>query len=141
MENGAQTGREERGLTSIISTVERFVLFTALGLAAFAGLFWGTFHAVGSVACGGLLAFVNLLVMRRMIGGMLQGTNTKRAAMSVALVLKMGLLLAAIWASISILGLDAIGVGLGLSALVVGIVAGTLFVSPQHNTDRIRTGQ
>ena len=128
-------------MTSVLSTVERFVLFTALGIAALAGLLWGTAHAVGSAACGGLLAFVNLLVMRRMIGGMLRGSSTKKAAMSVALVLKMGLLLAAIWAAISVLGLDVIGVGLGLSALVLGIVGGTLFASPQQNADRVRTGQ
>ena len=125
----------------MIAMVERTVLFAALGLAAVAVFVWRTPHGVGSVAAGGLLAFLNLIVLRRTVSGIFTGSQGKKAALSVVLFFKMGLLLAAIWAAVSVLGLDPVGVGLGVSALVIGIVGGALYAPQEQPTDRGQPGR
>lgn len=125
----------------MIASVEKLVLFAALGLALVAAFLWRTPHGVGSVAAGGLVAFLNLVILRRTVNGIFGGSRGKRAVMSLALFLKMGLLLATIWAAVHVLGLDPVGVGFGASSLVIGIVGGTLFVPQQQRTDRVEPGR
>lgn len=117
----------------LLSMVEWWVLDSALVLAIVAGLLWRNPYAVGSAAAGGLLAVLNLLVLRRTVAGFFaEGTGPGRqAVLSVVLFVKMGFMLAAIWAAVRLLGLSPIGVALGVSALVVGIVGGTLHQAPQ----------
>lgn len=111
----------------LMSTVEWWVLGSALFFTLLAGLLWRTPNAIGSAAAGGLLAVLNLLVLRRTVAGFFDGSSpAKQAALSVILFLKMGVLLAAIWASVALLGFSPVGVGLGVSAIVVGVVGGTL---------------
>ena len=116
----------------MILVVERWVLVSALALSALGAVVWRSPAGVGAVAAGGLMAFINLLVLRRTVSGILAGTRGKRLVLSVALSFKMGALLAAIWVAVRVLGFDPIGIGLGASALVVGILGGTLFASPQR---------
>jgi hypothetical protein len=125
----------------MIVQVERWVLGAAIVLSAAAGLLWGSPHAVGSTAAGGLLAFVNLVAVRRTVVGILSGSSTARVALGVVLVSKLGLLLAAVWLTVRVLGLDPAGVALGLSALIVGIVGGTLLAPSAQVTDRASPGQ
>ena len=137
MEHSTQT---EQGPDTVdvrtIAVIERWVLASALVLSALAWLLWGTPHAAGSAAAGGLVAFVNLLVLRRTISGILVGSQRKRVALVVALCLKMALLLVAIWAVVRVLGFDPIGVGFGVSALVVGILGGTFFTQHRQSEDQ-----
>lgn len=125
----------------MILTVERWVLGAALVLSALALILWGTPHAAGSAAVGGLVAFLNLLVLRRTISGILGGSQRKRVALVVTLCLKMGLLLVAIWAAVQVLGFDPIGVGFGVSALVVGILGGTFFAQQRQRPDQVQPGR
>lgn len=125
----------------MIATIERWVLGSALVLAALAFLFWRTPHAAGSASVGGLLAFLNLLAVRRTVSGILGGAQSKRVALVVALCLKMGLLLIAIWAAVRVLGFDPIGVGLGVSSLVVGILGGTFFAQRRQSLDQVQPGR
>lgn len=111
----------------LLALVEWWVLASAFALTAIAGLVWRTPNAVGSAAAGGLIAVLNLLVLRRTVAGFFEaGGPGKQAALSVVLFLKMGLLLAAIWVAVRFGGLSPIGVGIGVSAIVVGVVGGTL---------------
>ncbi len=125
----------------MIAVVERSVLFAAIALAVLAGVLWQSPHAVGSAAAGGLLAFINLIVLRRTVLGILGGSTARRVVLSVALSFKMGLLLAALWVAVRVLGLDPAGVGLGLSALIVGIVGGTMLAQQPQVTERVNPGQ
>lgn len=142
MEHGAQAerGPDAEGARLIVS-VERWVLGAALGLSVLAWVLWRTPHAMGSAAAGGLLAFLNLLLSRRTVAGILWGSHRRRAALGVAVVFKMGLLLAAIWAAVQLLGLDPLGVGLGFSAIVIGIVGGSVYAPLGGRTDRAQPGQ
>lgn len=116
----------------LVLSVERWVLLSALGLSALAAVLWRSPESVGAVAAGGLVAFINLLALRRTVSGILGGTTGKQIALSVALFFKMGALLAAIWVAVRLFGFDPVGVGLGVSALVVGILGGTVFSLPQR---------
>jgi hypothetical protein len=116
--------------------VEQWVLCSALLLVMMAALLWRTSHGVGSTAAGGLLAVFNLAVMRRTVGGFLHASVGKQAGLSVILVFKMGLLLTAVWAAVRVLGFDALGVALGVSALVVGIVGGTVHAMQHEQVSR-----
>jgi len=79
---------------------------------------------------------LNLLVLRRTVAGFFDGAGpAKQAALSVVLFLKMGLMLAAIWASVALLGFSPVGVGLGVSAIVVGVVGGTLHTPKLQSAD------
>ena len=122
-------------------SVERWVLIAALGLSMLAWVLWRTPHAVGSAAVGGLLAFLNLLLSRRTVAGILWGSRRTRTALSLALVFKMGLLMAAIWAAVRLLGLDPVGVALGFSAIVIGIVGGSVYTPLAGRADRAQPGQ
>ncbi len=111
----------------LLALVEWWVLASALALTVVAGLLWRTPNAVGSAAAGGLIAVLNLLVLRRTVAGFFEGAGPGRqAALSVVLFLKMGLLLAAVWAAVRFLGFSPVGVAVGVSAIVVGVVGGTL---------------
>lgn len=125
----------------MMSTVERWVLGSALVLVALAFLIWRTPHGAGSTAVGGLLAFLNLLAIRRTVSGILGGSQSKRVALIVALCVKMGLLLVTIWAAVRVLGFDPIGVGLGVSSLVVGILGGTFFAQQKQGSDQALPGR
>ena len=87
--------------------------------------------AVGSAAAGGLLAILNLLVLKRTVRGILWGSAAKKTTLGIVVCLKMAVLLATIWAAVRLLGLEPLGVALGVSALVVGIIAGTLMTQQQ----------
>jgi hypothetical protein len=112
--------------------IERWVLVSAIALTAVAGLMWRTPLAMGSAAAGGLLASLNLLALRRLVGGIIAGgtRNGVKALLAFLLFLKMGLLLVAIWATVRFLGFSPVGVGFGASALIVGVIGGSLY-SPQ----------
>jgi hypothetical protein len=141
VENNSQAERGSDGLDlRFIEGIERWILLTALVLAAASLVLWQTAHGVASVATGGLIAFLDFLILRRTTTGIFEGSQRKRAALGVALMLKMGLLLAAVWAAVSVLGFDPVGVGLGVSALVIGIVGGTLF-TPQESNDQAQPEQ
>jgi fucose permease len=122
-------------------SVERWVLIAALALSALAWALWRTPHGVSSAAAGGLLAFLNLLLSRRTVAGILWGSRRTRTALSLALVFKMGLLMAAIWAAVRLLGLDPVGVALGFSAIVIGIVGGSVYTPLAGRADRAQPGQ
>lgn len=139
MENGTQV--EERGGPDvldarILSAVERWVLVSALALAAIAAGIWQTPLAVGSAAAGGLIAVLNLAILKRTVQGILWGTRRTKTALSVVLFFKMGLLLTTIWAAVRLLGLEPVGVAMGVSSLVMGIIGGTLVAGQQQVGDR-----
>lgn len=134
MENGTQADQgpgSDAVDEDILVAVERWVLVSALVLSAVAGLLWKTPMAVGSAAAGGLLAILNLLVLKRTVRGILWGSAAKKTTLGIVVCLKMAVLLATIWAAVRLLGLEPLGVALGVSALVVGIIAGTLLTQPQ----------
>lgn len=143
MENGAQV---EQGSgpdavdEGVLVVVERWVLVSALVLAVVAGIVWKTPLAVGSAAAGGLLAVLNLLVLKRTVQGILWGSAVKKTTLGIVVCFKMALLLATIWAAVRLLGLEPLGVALGVSALVVGIIGGTL-MSQQQSADRAQPGR
>lgn len=128
MENSTQD-KEGSGIldTEIVSTVEKSVLFSALALSLIALAIWQTPNAVGSTAAGGLIAFLNLLVLRRTVRGILKGSSGQRVIMSLVLMFKMGLLLAAVFASVFVLGFDPLAVGLGASSLFIGVLIGSFY--------------
>ena len=137
MEHCPQSEQGRDALDSgLLMAVERWVLFAALALTAVAALSWRTPEATGSAAVGGLLAVLNLTVLRRTVAGFLGSSVGKQAALSIVLVLKMGLLLAAVWVAVRVLGFDALGVALGMSAVLVGIVGGTLAFGQQAQNTR-----
>lgn len=112
--------------TRVLTTIERWVLFSALLLSVIAGVLWQAPFAVGSAAAGGLIAVLNFWVLKRTVRGIIWGSVGTKTALSVVLFLKMGLLLVSVWAAVRVLGFDPVGVALGVSSLVVGIVGGTL---------------
>ena len=121
-----------------MASVEWWVLGSAIVLTAAAGVLWRTPHALGSVAAGGLLAVLNLVVLRRTVAGFWSssGSPARQVGLAVVLFLKMGLLLGAIWAVVKLLGFSPIGVGMGVSATVLGIMGGTLAAPQQRNAKR-----
>ena len=124
----------------VLGTVERWVLVSALVLTVIAGGVWWTPLAVGSAAAGGLIAVLNLMILKRTVQGLMWGSTGTKAALSVVLLFKMGLLLTTIWAAVRVLGFEPVGVALGSSALVVGIIGGTLR-SQSQSADPAQPGQ
>jgi len=125
---------------SVLIAVERWVLFSALFLTALAGVLWKTPLAVGSAAGGGLIAVLNLMILKRSVEGILFGSRKKKVTLGLVVCFKMALLLATIWAAVRVLGLEPLGVALGVSALVMGIIIGTLGAQ-QQSTDRAQPGR
>jgi hypothetical protein len=115
----------------LLTVVEWWTLGSALVLTVVAAVIWRTPDAMGSTASGGLIAVLNLLVLRRTVTGFFESPGPgKQAALAAVLFLKMGLLLGAIWAVVRLLGFAPLGVGIGVSALVLGVVGGTFSAAP-----------
>ncbi len=137
MENSAQIEQGTGLDIGVLSVVERWVLLSALFLTVLSGVFWQTPLAVGSTAAGGLIAVLNLLILKRSVEGILFGSQKKKITLGIVVCFKLTLLLTTIWAAVRVLGLEPLGVALGVSALVMGIVIGTLGAQ-QQSTERVQ---
>lgn len=104
------------------------VVVAVTGVAA-TGLAWalgGTDLAAGAVA-GAIVALSNWTALRWLLGRLTRPGATRSArAAGILLTLKMGAVFVVCWWLIVGLGLDAVGLALGLTALPVGLVLGAL---------------
>jgi hypothetical protein len=115
-----------------IVVIERLGYALAVAAVAVAGLVWGPDGTVAA-AVGAALAASNLFLIRRLVGRALvqaaagDGEAAGRRLLMV-FVLKMPLLFLMTWAAIAVFKLDSTPFAVGLSALVLALVAGGLFV-------------
>ncbi len=108
--------------------LDRITLLVSAFGAAIAALCF----AIGGIdtglgaAAGALVAVVNLIALRVLVGRLLMGQRQKRATRAVASALlasKLAVLGLVVWVLLVEVGVDAVGFALGLGALVVGATA------------------
>jgi hypothetical protein len=97
-------------------------VFAAI-LTAGAMLVGGPQVALGAAA-GGAVAIANWLALRWVAHRIVNGTMGQRAAVTVVLCSKMGVLAVVSWALIVKWGLHPVGFLVGVTALVLGVFSG-----------------
>jgi hypothetical protein len=110
------------------STVEHMAVYIA-GLGALAAL--ATYFVAGSwmgasAAIGAVLAIANWHLYRWIVGRVTRGSVRQQSALMLLLVVKMGALMALVYFLISRHFVEPIGFMIGISALAVGMVAGSV---------------
>lgn len=89
----------------------------------------------GLAAClGAGLSLANWFALRWLGARIMQGQGALRALVSMLLVGKIGLLVAIVFVLVNTLGLDPIGLCLGLSVLFFGPVLGALLAGSAEST-------
>jgi hypothetical protein len=112
--------------------MERTGLVVAAAAIAVSGLLWGP-RGFAAAAAGAALACGNLWLMRRLVGRALvraqagAGQAAMRGLMTM-LVLKLPVLIGLVWIAVGVLGVAPGPFALGLSALVVALVASGVYV-------------
>jgi hypothetical protein len=114
-----------------LATIERLGYVLAGAFTILAGLLWGR-AAMWSAGVGGALAAANIYVMRRLVERAQRAAAQGRGETAMrwllaALVLKMPVLFGLVYLAVVVLGLDAAPFALGLSALVLALIAGGLY--------------
>jgi hypothetical protein len=115
-----------------LAAMERTTLVLAVAATCAAGWAWGLSGA-GAAALGGALAFINLWSTRRLAGRamakVLAGAHPATAGLGVGMLLKMVLLFPVLWLAIGVLKVPVAPFALGLSALIVSMVATGLWTA------------
>jgi hypothetical protein len=114
-------------MTSTFATtrINRTLLALAFGLSALAFGVWGTERGIAATV-GAIVALLNWFALRWLGTRIASGTTNQRAAVSMLLVGKIGVLMALTYVLINKLQLDPIGLCLGLGVLFLGPVLGSL---------------
>ena len=121
--------RMERGF--VAKTFRRITLWVVASSVALTVL---TFVAFGAdrgfgAAIGGLVAVINWLGMRWVGGRLLKASDKGKAIWGTLLAVKMGAILGVVWAILSTGHVDAMGFAIGMSGLVLGILAGAFHLA------------
>ena len=94
-----------------------------LGVAILAAALLGDMRMVLGVLLGGVLASANFYALRRVVGGLLEGGQPRRLAfLGTLLILKFGLLAVLLYITIRFLPINAIGLLVGITVVVLAIV-------------------
>jgi hypothetical protein len=114
--------------TDPLASIERANLALAVVATVASGLIWGARGTVAA-AVGAALACANFAVIRRLARRALQrvaagGQPSK--VLSVALGLKMIVLMALVWVAVGVLHLALLPFSIGISVLVLSLVSGGL---------------
>jgi hypothetical protein len=117
----APAGVESRALGRITPVVLASGAIAASAALALGGRTMGVAATVGAA-----LASMNWLAIGWILRRVLAGSARTRAALLSLLAAKMGLMGLVVYVCLGPLGLDAAGLGVGLSALVAGILLGSL---------------
>jgi hypothetical protein len=122
-----------------IAAVEKSGYVLALALTLLSGLLWGI-RGLISAAVGAAIACLNLWIVRRLVDRALREAAAGRGLQATqglvaGFVLKMPIVFVLVYLAVSMLDLDIVPFALGLSALVMAIVLGGLYVSLK-DTDR-----
>ncbi len=109
-----------------LDALRRITTFVALAGAVAAAVAWAAAGTVAgaSTGVGAILAVVNWEGFVRIASAMADGSLRRRALLALALAVKIALLVAAVWVLVTRLGARPAPFAAGLSAMVVGIVAG-----------------
>jgi hypothetical protein len=108
------------------------VVVSALVLSLLAFYFFGVKGLLGGLA-GGVIAFVNLWAVARVVRGILEESRF-RARWSLLALLKMTGLFAAVFALFSA-GLPILAIAIGYASLPIGIVIGQLWAPAPADDD------
>jgi hypothetical protein len=106
------------------------VIVAAFGLAmSVGGLVVAGSHAALSAAAGSALALVNLLVLRTLVLHLVDGDIHLKLPFLALVFVKMGAMMALVYWAISHGWVEPIAFTVGLSSLVIGLIAGSLFLT------------
>ena len=134
MRTEATTAARETGTLAY----DLLVVGAALALTLVATLLWGVGLEALATSLGGTLAVLNWLGLRwvvaRLLGTRPAGGGRRKLFLAGLFVVKFGLLLGAVWALIRWAGLEPMGLALGYSALVVGLL-GAAFLSGRERAE------
>lgn len=112
---------DRRALERITKYIAMSAMIAVAASYALGGARFGTGALVGAA-----VALLNWASLRWILRRVQEGSARTRTALMVLLAGKMGALGAVVWVVLRVLHLDAGGFGLGLGALVVGLVVGGL---------------
>ncbi|MBN1773226.1 MAG: hypothetical protein JXB32_18330 [Deltaproteobacteria bacterium] len=134
MRTEATTAARETGTLAY----DLLVVAAALALTVVGTLLWGVGREALAAGLGGTLAVLNWLGLRwvgaRLLGARPAGGTRRRVLLGVLFVLKFGLVIGVVWALIRWAGLEPMGLALGYSALVVGLL-GAAFLSGRERAE------
>jgi hypothetical protein len=105
-----------------------------LSVAAFgvvisvASLSIGGTHAGLSTAGGSVLALLNLVVLRTIVSKVIEGDLHNKLPLLALIFVKMGVFMALVYSAITHHWVEPIAFTIGLSSLVVGLIAGSFAV-------------
>ena len=107
-----------------LGRITGYVIATSVALSVLAGVLGGLSLGLAA-AVGGVFSILNWLAMRWLGRKLLVANDKGRAVWGTLLAAKMLVSLLAVWAILSTGVIDPIGFVVGLSGLVLGILAGT----------------
>ena len=110
---------------------ERLILFVAafgVGISSLSLALWGVFSGL-STAAGSALALLNLVVLRTIVLRLIEGDIHTKLPLVAFILVKMGVLMGLVFLFISRHWVEPIPFTLGLSSLVVGLIAGSFSVA------------
>jgi hypothetical protein len=113
------------------SAGDRLILFVAafgLGISSLSLALSGVFAGV-STAAGSALALLNLVVLRTLVLRLIEGDIHTKLPFLALVFVKMGVLMGLVFLFISEHWVEPIAFTLGLSSLVVGLIAGSFSVA------------
>ena len=130
-----------------VHTLRRMTWYVAGAAALLAGLtfvFAGPWRGLGA-AVGGAVAVANWLAMRWVGERLLRANDRGRMIWGTLLAVKMGATLGLIWLILATGWVDPMGFAVGMSGLVLGVLAGTFHLaasgSPVGSADRTPAGE
>jgi hypothetical protein len=109
---------------------DRLTLFVAaFGVAiSVASFLLGGWHVAFSTAAGSALALLNLVVLRTIVSKVIEGDIHNKLPLLALIFVKMGVFMALVFAAITRHWVEPIAFTIGLSSLVVGLIAGSFAV-------------
>jgi hypothetical protein len=107
---------------------DRLTLFVAAFGAAIsvASFLLGGWHVAFSTVAGSALALLNLVVLRTLVSKVIEGDIHNKLFLLVLIFVKMGVFMGLVFAAIARHWVEPIAFTIGLSSLVVGLIAGSL---------------
>jgi hypothetical protein len=101
----------------------------AFGAVISLGSFWvGGSQAGLSTAAGSVLALLNLVVLRTIVLKVIEGDIHNKLPLLALIFIKMGVFMGLVYSAIAHHWVEPIAFTIGLSSLVVGLIAGSLAV-------------